>query len=57
MQPKKNLLFTCRNGKDPLGLPQRLAKKLRYHLSNHLAMGENIPFARYLRDKRGCWRY
>ena len=39
----KALLPACQNGHVP-GLPELLAKKLRYHLSNHLMIGDKLFF-------------
>ena len=43
---REALLFTCHNGRDPLGLPQPLAKKLQYHLPSHLIMDDKLFFCK-----------
>jgi hypothetical protein len=44
------LQFACHNGRDPQGMPQPLAKKLRYHLPNHLTIGEKLFFRKKCND-------
>ena len=40
------LQAVCQNGHDPTWLPQPLAKKLWYHLPNHLVIGDKLFFCK-----------
>jgi hypothetical protein len=44
------LLHRCQQGRDPTGLPQPLAKKLKYHLPSHLTQGEKLFYRKRIKE-------